>query len=133
MAGQNVSLMPPPLSALHFPLSSNFSASPTVSESSSHLNTSQQQEVEAGDGSHHDELPVIARSVSVAALSVLILLSFHGNMWVVLAILLRPHLRGAMANIFTVSLCCVDLLASTVSMPLSLLTLAAGPRAISEQ
>ncbi|RUS86017.1 hypothetical protein EGW08_006229 [Elysia chlorotica] len=66
-----------------------------------------------------DQLSTAIAHASVALLALLIVVTFHGNLWVVLAILTRPHLRGAMANMFTVSLCCVDLLASTVTLPLS--------------
>ena len=130
MNAQNVSLESLDLSTSRFPLMSNLSLSePTaVGPSAFFLNASDGNQVQDGD-----QLPAMTTIVSVVLLSLLIVITFLGNIWVALVILTRPHLRGALANIFTVSLCCVDLLASTVTMPLSLVTLAGGQHVLSDQ
>ncbi|GFO15614.1 D(1a) dopamine receptor [Plakobranchus ocellatus] len=85
------------------------------------------------DSEDEENLAATVKYASVFFMSMLILITFHGNVWVIAAIFIKPHLRGAVANIFTLNLCCVDLLASTVSMPLSVITFAGGSQALSGQ
>lgn len=63
---------------------------------------------------------------AVFMMALLIFLSFHGNLWIVLVILMTPQLRASMANIFVINLCCVDLVASVTAMPMSAMTFVLG-------
>ncbi|XP_059171802.1 G-protein coupled receptor 61-like [Physella acuta] len=63
---------------------------------------------------------------AVFIMAALVFLSFHGNLWIVIVILITPQLRASMANIFVINLCCVDLVASVTAMPMSAVTFVLG-------
>ena len=128
MATQDITATGLGATLLQFPLTGNTSATAANAVNVQSSITTGKDWTQDGD-----ELPGVTAHASLVLLSLLILVTFHGNVWVVLAILMRPHLRGAMANIFILNLCCVDLLASTISMPLSLVTFVGGQHALSYQ
>lgn len=98
-----------------------------VTQSALQLNTS--LAVSAGDHSSIPALDVFA----VVLMSVIIVVAVHGNIFIIVVIFINPQLRSSLANIFIVNLCTVDLLASVVASPLSVITFLHGHDALKRE
>lgn len=68
--------------------------------------------------------------LAVVLMSVIIFVAFHGNLFIIIVILINPQLRASMANLFIINLCIVDLLAAALAIPLSLVTFVQGEQAL---
>ncbi|KAH9490589.1 hypothetical protein Btru_033597 [Bulinus truncatus] len=77
--------------------------------------------------------PLTAAEIfAVVLMSVTTLVAFQANFWIVVVVLIHPQLRSTLSNIFVVNLCCVDLLASGVSLPMSIVTFVEGADGLDE-
>lgn len=70
---------------------------------------------------------------AVVLMSILIIIAFQGNLWIIIAIFSTPQLRSTLANIFIVNLCIADLLASILAMPLSVASYVNGRDALNKE
>ncbi|XP_055881496.1 G-protein coupled receptor 61-like [Biomphalaria glabrata] len=88
--------------------------------------------VTSGNISSGRDSLVAAEVFAVVLMSVTTLVAFQANLWIVVVVLITPQLRSSLANIFVLNLCCVDLLASGLSLPMSIATFVRGADGLSK-